>query len=236
MRVRPVTDEEKLYVYSQSSQIEAQIAHIGYLRGDFGNDGSCFYTTWFDRCRRYKTDDFKAEFDEVINALRSSEYGILKSRTDMEHFVKERGAATIDGAVSTEYGIRVDTDDHAYLFRCNPMQGQYNFYCYCYVKKWLDRNIEKAKQGIRFIDPHYKELFRIPDGGSIIVTDKWGDRQEYTCRFIDEYHTEVGYNLYHICEFAERMYVNQAKYEPKEAWQPDGKDKRKGIRDKEQER
>ena len=42
---------------------------------------------------------------------------------------------------------------------------------------------------------------------------------------IDEYHTEVGSNLYHICEFAERMQKNGATYEPKPAEQtPQHKD------------
>ena len=75
--------------------------------------------------------------------------------------------------------------------------------------------MEKAEQGIRFIDPHYKELFRIPDGGKIIITYDWGEKAEKSCRFIDECHTEVGSSLYHICEFAERMEKNGATYEPK---------------------
>ncbi len=29
--------------------------------------------------------------------------------------------------------------------------------------------MEQAEKGIRFIDPHYKELFRIPDGGQIRI-------------------------------------------------------------------
>ena len=119
----------------------------------------------------------------------------------------------------TEYGFRVDTEKHAFLLRCNPTKGDYNFYCYCYVKEWLDKHIQKAEQGIRFIDPQYKELFRIPDGGKVIVTTSWGEKREYPCRFIDEYHTEVGSNLYHICEFAERMQKNGATYEPKPAEQ-----------------
>lgn len=69
------------------------------------------------------------------------------------------------GSYCTEYGFRMDTEKHAFLFRCNPTKGDYNFYCFCYVKEWLDRHISKAEQGIRFIDPNYKELFRIPDGG-----------------------------------------------------------------------
>jgi hypothetical protein len=35
-----------------------------------------------------------------------------------------------------------------------------------------------------------------------------------TCRYIDDYHVEIGDNLYHICEFAERMEQNGHTCEP----------------------
>ena len=38
-------------------------------------------------------------------------------------------------------------------------------------------------------------------------------------KWLNLYHTEVGSNLYHICEFAERMQKNGATYEPKPAEQ-----------------
>ena len=38
-------------------------------------------------------------------------------------------------------------------------------------------------------------------------------KKERTCRFVDEYHTEVGNNLYHICEFAEVMQRSGNSYE-----------------------
>lgn len=63
------------------------------------------------------------------------------------------------------------------------------------------------------------KLSKIPDGGKVIVTTSWGEKREYPCRFIDEYHTEVGSNLYHICEFAERMQKNGATYKSKFAEQ-----------------
>jgi hypothetical protein len=84
------------------------------------------------------------------------------------------------------------------------------------VKEWLDNHIEKAERGIRFINSNYKELFRIPDGGKILLTTSWGENSEHTCRYIDDTHTEIGNNLYHICEFAERMEKNGATYEPKQ--------------------
>ena len=141
--------------------------------------------------------------------------GILHNRYDMGAYVKKFPESAFKGNQCTEYGFRVDTEKHAFLLRCNPSKGDYNFYCYCYVKEWLDRHMEKAEQGIRFIDPHYKELFRIPDGGKIIITYDWGEKAEKSCRFIDECHTEVGSSLYHICEFAERMERNGHTYEPK---------------------
>lgn len=67
---------------------------------------------------------------------------------------------------------------------------------------------------IRFIDSHYNNLFTIPDGGSIELTLSDGEKVARKCKYLDEYHTEVGSNVYHICEFAERMEQNGTKYAP----------------------
>lgn len=217
MEIRAMTQEEQKYTYRQSTQLEGQTGSIGYLRGDFANSGYGFYTQWFDTREYRKTEEFQSEFDEVINALRE-EKELLHNRYDMKTFARQYPDSAFEGNCGTEYGFRADTEKYAYLIRCNPVKGDYNFYCFCYEKKWLDRHMENARQGIRFIDPSYKELFRIPDGGKIVITSSWNEKSERTCRFIDEYHTEVGSNLYHICEFAEFMEKNGAKYEPK---QPD---------------
>ena len=37
---------------------------------------------------------------------------------------------------------------------------------------------------------------------------------DYTCRYIDDYHVEVGSQLYHICQFAELMEQNGYKTIP----------------------
>lgn len=217
MEVRALTQPEQKYTYAQSMQLEGQTGCVGHLRGDFGSSGNGFYSTWFDTREQWKTDGFKAELDDAINALREDK-GLLHSRRDMSAFAGANPESLFKGNYCAEYGFRADTDKHAFLFRCNPTKGDYNFYCYCYVKEWLDKHMKNAEKGIRFIDPHYKELFRIPDGGKIIVTTAWGEKMEHTCRFIDEYHTEIGSgwsNLYHICEFAERMEKNGATYEPK---------------------
>ena len=64
---------------------------------------------------------------------------------------------------------------------------------------------------IRFIDSHYKDLFRIPDGGCIQI--HYPDETVVKpCKFIDEYHTQIGTNVFHICQFAEIMERNSASY------------------------
>ena len=61
------------------------------------------------------------------------------------------------------------------------------------------------KKQIRFIDSQYNELFKIDDGNSIRIKFSDGETVIRKCRYIDDYHTEIGSNVYHICEFAERM-------------------------------
>ena len=118
------------------------------------------------------------------------------------------------------YGVRVDSEKYAYLLRLNPDRGEYNLYCYCYRRDWLDQHLKDAEKGIRFIDSHYKELFRIPDGGKVKIHYSWNEDQIRTCRYIDDYHVEIGSNLYHICEFAEyntKLGVSKAQEEAMKA-------------------
>ncbi len=213
--MRALSTSERKYTYAQRSmQLEGQTGSIGRLRGDFASSGHEFHTTWFDTRPQWKSDEFKAELDEIINSLREDK-GLLHNRFDMSSFARRFPESSFMGNYCTEYALRTDTEKHAFLFRCNPTKGDYNFYCFCYVKEWLDRHISKAEQGIRFIDSRYQELFRIPDGGKIIVTSSEGKKSEHYCRFVDECHTEIDNNLYHICEFADRMERNGATYEPK---------------------
>ena len=207
LTITSMTPADRLYAYNQSSQLEGQTGCIGHLRGDFGG-GQEFYTSWFDHRREYKTDEFKAEFDEVVNTLREKD-GLLCTRDSMTRFCYQNPEAEFEGNYCAEYGFKVQTPQHTYMLRCNPNYGDYNFYLYAYVARFLEHHMEKAKQGIRFITPGYKELFRIPDGDHIRIFTGGGGTRDRTCRFIDETHFETsgGYSsaLYHICEFAERL-------------------------------
>lgn len=205
MEIKNMTEPERIYSYSQSQQISLQTGLIGYLRADMDTDGNGFYSTWNDFNERLKTQGFKDEFDDVINSLRED---FLKDRDALAKYCNSHSESSFGkdslGHVR-EYSVRINTDDYAYLLRLNPHKGEYNLYCYCYKKDWLDRHLIKAERGIRFIDPHYKELFRIPDGDMIRIMTPSGEKLDRTCRYIDETHVEVGKYLYHICEFAEKL-------------------------------
>lgn len=216
---RAMTSEEDKYTFSQSSQICGQTGLIGYLRADMDSDGNGFFSNWFDWRKDLKTDEFKKELDEIINSLRE-EGDILHNRGALAVYCRN----TPQARMNTEqeyYGVRVDTDKYAYLIRLNPNKGEYNMYCYCYRRDWLDDHIRQARRGIRFITPHYEEKFRIADGEKIRIILSDGEQFERGCRYIDDYHVEVGDMIFHICEFAERMKQNGSKVIPLRSDLPD---------------
>lgn len=215
MDIRVMTPDEQKYTYAQSQQLRGQTGSIGYLRGDFGTNGAGFYTSWFDHQPELKTTKFCYDLDTVITELRRKHLGLLQSRDTMLNYVGQQPDSRMTSDRGTQFGFRVDTEKHAFLFRCNPSRGDYNFYCFCYVREWLDHHMQKASRGIGFIDPNYNELFRIPDGGQIAVTSANGTRLTKTCRYIDDTHVEVGGELYHSCQFAEMLERSGTTCEPK---------------------
>lgn len=242
MTIRPTTRTEDMYTYTQSSQIQGQTGCIGHLRADMDSTGEGFFSSWDDHRGYLKSEQFKEEFDQVINRLRfgpGDENGIRHE--DGDSFLKNRSAlaqycwSQPSARMKTDqenYGFRVDTDNFTYMMRLNPNKGEYNLYCYCYRRDWLDQHLKNAERGIRFIDSHYNNLFKVPDGGKVQVTYYDGEVRDITCRYIDEYHLEFGYgscNLLHICELAEKMENNGNKIEPIDVMpEPEKKSRNRG--------
>ena len=200
---RAMTEPEDKYSFSQSSQISSQTGLIGYLRADMDTDGNGFFSSWNDFRSDLKTDEFKTEFDSVINSLRE-EGDLLHNRKALSHYCYSNPQSKMN-TEQDYFGVRIDTEKYAYLLRLNPNKGEYNLYCYCYVKDWLNRHMKDAEKGIRFITPHYVEKFRIRDGDQVRLTFRDGTSADRVCRYIDDYHLEVGDLCFHICEFAERL-------------------------------
>lgn len=112
MDYRVLTEAERKYTFSQSQQLSMQTGLIGYLRADFGSNGNEFWTTWNDFRKDLKTDEFKTEFDDVINGLRDGD--VLSGRKSMSSYCY----STPDSSFNDDrnhYGIRLDTEKYSYL-------------------------------------------------------------------------------------------------------------------------
>ena len=218
MTIRPATQEEQKYAARQSAQLSGQTGCIGILFADLDKDGPGFYSDWIDQRGYLKTEQFTEEFEKVINTLRLDKTTgwPLKNRDTLAFYCARFPLAEIKGDEKRSC-FCVETENYIYLLRVDPRVGQDNLSCYCYRRDWLTQHIECAHRGIRFIDTNYNELFRINDGEKIRITYPTGLVKELECRYIDDYHLQVGHermNLYHICEFAERMESTGCKVEP----------------------
>lgn len=66
---RAMIEAEDKYTFRQSTQISMQTGLIGHLRADMDTDGNGFFSSWFDFREELKTDEFKAELDEVQDGV-----------------------------------------------------------------------------------------------------------------------------------------------------------------------
>ena len=74
---------------------------------------------------------------------------------------------------------------------------------------------------VRFIDPRYNELFRVPDGSMVQLKFPNGRQYSEKVEYLDDYHMRIGSAVQHICEFAERMARSRAIVEPEPLTQQD---------------
>ena len=134
-----LSEQERNYCYSQSSEIRSMTGNLGYLRADFGSNGNSFYTTWWDFREDLKTSEFKSEFDLLINGLREEGQPFC-DRREMSRYCYAHPEASDEEM--RNFFFRTDSEKYAYLFRMNPNRGEYNLYCYVYVRELLDKHLQ----------------------------------------------------------------------------------------------
>ena len=165
---------EAVYLVDRSS-----LLHLKEVQG-----GDFEYTV-FDRQTRQKTAEGKISLDDVLDGIDPTH----------DHLAAARAAAI--GAAGLQSGP-LGGSDVAQVGLTS-------------LKDFRDSDIRRRsiwepetlpKDDIRFINSGYEEQFRIPDGGTIQV--EYPDRTfSAKCEYIDDYHTYVGSEVYHICQFAE---------------------------------
>ncbi len=165
---------EAVYLVDRSS-----LLHLKEVQG-----GDFEYTV-FDRQTRQKTAEGRISLDDVLDGIDPTH----------DHLAAARAAAI--GAAGLQSGP-LGGSDVAQVGLTS-------------LKDFRDSDIRRRsvwepetlpKDDIRFINSGYEEQFRIPDGGTIQV--EYPDRTfSAKCEYIDDYHTYVGSEVYHICQFAE---------------------------------
>lgn len=130
---------------------------IGYLRGDFGRNGNEFYTSWFDKNDRLNKKPFKTEFNDVMNFLRER---LLSNRAYMRSFVYGNPQLKLSDSDSTSHGMFVESEAYEYDIRTISDDGNYDFYIFCYDKRFQEPQYLNAK---RFRDEHGKLTERVED-------------------------------------------------------------------------
>lgn len=141
---RATTAQEDKYTFTPNESKDCvRLGLIGYLRADFGSSGEEFHSSWWDKYPEVKSDDFKREFDDLINALRE-EGDILHKRAAMSRYCFDHPQAKMKSDIVPYYGVRIDTENYIYFLRLCPLAGMYNLYCYCYQRTAF----ETATEGV----------------------------------------------------------------------------------------
>ena len=177
-----ITPDEFEFMYAKEDE-NIDRGCIGHLRADF-DTGKSFFSTWWPENDSLKTQEFKDEFNKVINYFRKeSETPILKSRSDMYNncFNLKPTRSATDKEVS---GFKVVTEKHTYYLRCKPRLGEYNLYAFCYNTQALDkfRNTRFVEQNFDAVnqdkffktDYGFEEIYYNPDstaGGQLVYNE-----------------------------------------------------------------
>ncbi len=121
-------DRDKLnWLYSGTSENDAERGCVGHLRGDFGSSGKEFWSTWFPHRPELQTTSFRNELQAVVDRLRKPS-GLLSS---FDQMLKQCRTGT---SVDDSYGFHAETANYEYCLRCIPVRGSYHLYLYCYDK------------------------------------------------------------------------------------------------------
>ena len=166
--------QEGVYLVDRSS-----LLHLKEVQG-----GDFEYTV-FDKQTKEKTAEGKISLDDVLDGIDPTHDHLAAARAAA---IGEAGLQSVPlgGSDVAQVGLTSLKD-----FRDSDIRRR---------SVWEPETL--PKDDIRFINSGYEEQFRIPDGGTIQV--EYPDRTfSAKCEYIDDYHTYVGSEVYHICQFAE---------------------------------
>ena len=165
---------EAVYLVDRSS-----LLHLKEVQG-----GDFAYTV-FDRQTRQKTAEGRISLDDVLDGIDPT-HGHLAAARAAAIGAAGLQSGPLGGSDVAQVGLTSLKD-----FRDSDIRRR---------SIWEPETL--PRDDIRFINSGYDEQFRLPNGGKIEV--EYPDRTfSARCEYIDDYHTYVGSEVYHICQFAE---------------------------------
>ena len=180
-----VQEAVQMEMESQGKQEGVYLVDRSFLLHLKEVQGGDFEYTVFDKQTKEKTAEGKISLDDVLDGIDPTH----------DHLAAARAAAI--GAAGLQSGP-LGGSDVAQVGLTS-------------LKDFRDSDIRRRsiwepetlpRDDIRFINSGYDEQFRLPNGGKIEV--EYPDRTfSARCEYIDDYHTYVGSEVYHICQFAE---------------------------------
>ena len=176
--------------FFHNSKTEQTKGLIGYIRGDFGRDGDELWNTWFDHNEKLKTNEFKEDLDKVMKSLRER---LFTERSWMRSVAFNHPDSKINSEITNSYGMFVETNMYEYDIRLITENGNYDFYIYCYDKRFQEPQYLNAK---RFRDENGKLTEKVEEVAQKTLAEARnyyinGDRYEnngriYTFRVTEE--------------------------------------------------
>jgi hypothetical protein len=159
LKIHPASHDEDGLFYALPPEKDAELGAIGHVRIDFGRSGKEWHSTWWPRGpEELKTETFKTELTEVIDAMREN---VLKDMNSMVDYCWNHGTSLLKGQLH-EQGFVLESEHYRYCLRCILRQGDYNAYLTCYDKQVQEMNMTKPIVGrltfangdvVEFTDP-----------------------------------------------------------------------------------
>ena len=199
--LKPIPEDEFSRLGSDDEATEPYA--IGYVRIDFGRNGTEFWNTWWPKNEdKFNTPAFKTALQEFIDDLRA--VGPLRDRRGMEKYCSQHADGKRHTWLGDLYGYTAETEHYRFSMRLDPRLGMYNCYLYAYD---LDeqKRLAKEKQTPKLLSGSR----RLCADDHIVVSDDMLEMDDHLLNF----YLETWFNVdevfgTHVCTEENDDYLN----------------------------
>ena len=120
---------------------------IGQFRGEFRRSDDRYFPSWTDKTPELITDEFRSEFNGIINHLRLKT-PLLQSSGGMKTYCQKHPCLKVERPGFDSYAFKAVTDKHTYYINCMISQDDCTAIVWSYnsaeLEKYIKKNAEKT--------------------------------------------------------------------------------------------